>query len=57
MNSNRATTPAMMVSIKSPLQFLAEADVEFARDEERHDARDVDQIIHAAKMRRGEAGG
>jgi len=45
-----------MVSIKS-LKFLAEADVEFACDEERHDDRDVDQIIHAAKMRRVTAGG
>jgi hypothetical protein len=56
MNSNRATPPAMMVSMTC-LQFLAEADVEFARDKERHDNRDVDQVSHAAKMRRVTTGG
>jgi len=41
--------PAMMVSITCS-EFFAEADVEFARDEEGDDDCEVDQIIHGGKV-------
>jgi len=38
-------------------EFFAEADVEFAGEEERGDNREIDQIIHTANMRWGKTGG
>jgi hypothetical protein len=50
MNSNRAMTPTMMVSIVV-LKLFAEADVKTADNEKHDDNSDTDQVIHNHSQR------
>ncbi len=49
-NSNKETIPTMMFSIEGFSHLLAQADIDAADDEERHDDSDVNEIFHSSAV-------